>query len=127
MSLDSKDPKPYKTKNVWASFHYAIEGFLLCVKEERNMRIHLSVALLVSAMGLYLQISSVEWAILLLTIGWVVTLEMVNSAIERVVDLYTLHYHPLAKAAKDIAAGAVSISSCIAVIVGIIIFFPKWF
>ena len=75
--------------------------------------------------GIYFKVSKVEWAILLLTSASVLTLELVNTGIERCVDLVTKEYHDLAKAAKDIAAGAVFIMSIFSVIIGIVIFLPK--
>ena len=75
--------------------------------------------------GFIFKINKYEWAILVLTIGLVISCELVNTAIEAVVDLVTEEYHPLAKVAKDTAAAAVLIFAFVAVIVGLIIFVPK--
>ncbi|GED20300.1 hypothetical protein KGI01_20410 [Kurthia gibsonii] len=77
--------------------------------------------------GFLTGISANEWTILLFVIAAVLSLEMTNSAIERVVDLVTDEFHPLAKRAKDLAAGAVLIAAIFSVIIGLIIFLPKWF
>ncbi|CAM4133540.1 diacylglycerol kinase [Bacillus manliponensis] len=106
------------------SFRCALAGILFAVLYERNVKIHFVAALFVISAGFYFHITTVEWLILLLTIGIVISLEMVNTAIEKTVDLSTSEFHPLAKVAKDVAAGVVLFFSCIAVIIGAIIFLP---
>ncbi|WP_319592800.1 diacylglycerol kinase family protein [Salicibibacter halophilus] len=93
------------------------------LKNEQNMAIHMIIASAVLVLGFVVGIGLMEWAILLVVIGGVITFELVNTAIERVVDLVSEGYHPLAKIAKDVAATAVFVYSLIAVIVGIIIFY----
>jgi len=105
-------------------FACAWAGIVAAVKKEAHMRIHIASAIVAIIAAAIFHISKLEWLILLLTIGTVITLELVNTAIERVVDLVTADFHPLAKAAKDIAAGAVLVAAVVAVIVGIIIFLP---
>jgi undecaprenol kinase len=107
------------------SFGFAITGIRSVVMNERNMRIHLVISLIVIVTGLWFSISMFEWLFVILAIGGMFALEMVNSAIERVVDLVTDKYHPLAKDAKDIAAGAVLLYAIVSVIIGLIIFAPK--
>ena len=107
------------------SFYYAIVGIILCIKEERNIKIHLIITILVALAGIYFGINKIEWLILIQCIGFVLSLEVMNSAIERNVDLVTKEYHPIAKNAKDIAAGAVLIGTVVSVIIGLIIFIPK--
>ena len=75
--------------------------------------------------GFLFKVSVTEWALLALTIGMVLSLELVNTAIEAVVDLVTEEYHPLAKVAKDTSAAAVFVCAIAAVVVGLIIFLPK--
>ena len=91
------------------------------------MKIHCTVAVLVVIAGLILGISVTEWCICLGLFGMVMALELelVNTAVEAVVDLVTEERHPLAKIAKDTAAGAVLIAAIMAAIVGLIIFVPK--
>ncbi|MBB6448836.1 undecaprenol kinase [Geomicrobium halophilum] len=93
------------------------------VKYEQNMAIHMFITIVVFILGFIVGLTPVKWAILLMIIGGVIALEMVNTAIERVVDMVSADYHPLAKVAKDVAASAVLIYSMIAVIVGILIFY----
>ena len=83
------------------------------------------MAVLVVAFGFILRISITEWCICLVLFGLIMALELVNTAIEAVVDLVTQEYRPLAKAAKDTAAGAVLIASIMAAITGLIIFIPR--
>lgn len=105
---------------------YAFAG-IQAVCSERNFRFHLFAMVVVIIAGFLTGISANEWTILLLAIAAVLSLEMTNSAIERVVDLVTDEFHPLAKRAKDLAAGAVLIAAIFSVIIGLIIFLPKWF
>ncbi|MEH7124099.1 diacylglycerol kinase family protein [Bacillus sp. JJ1532] len=121
MNSASKDRK----NRLLHSFGYAMSGIKKAFKQEKNLNIHLFVSIIVILMGLLLSISILEWLIILLAIGGMLSLEMINSSIERVVDLVTEDYHPLAKAAKDMAAGAVLIFAIISVIIGLIIFLPK--
>ena len=89
------------------------------------MRIHFVLAILIFAAAAWLKIAKVEWLILILTITMVLGAEIMNSAVEYLVDLSTLEYHHLAKAAKDAAAGAVLVTAIAAVIVGLIILGPR--
>ena len=107
------------------SASHAIDGINYTASHERNFRIELAAACLVTLLSYFLKVSVVEWCILLLTISLVLVLEMVNTAIERTVDLVTKDYYELAKNAKDVAAGAVLIASMFSVILGILIFLPK--
>lgn len=107
------------------SMNHAIDGINYTAEHERNFKIELFMMVAVLIAGIYFKISKTEWLILLLTIGNVLTLELINTGIERCVDLVTKDYHELAKNAKDIAAGAVLIMSIFSVCVGIIIFLPK--
>jgi len=113
-------------KKLIKSFGYALEGIWASFKQQ-NMRIHLTSALIVVVAGLLTGLSTVEWLIIILMIALVIGAEMINSAIESVVDLASPTFHPLAKQAKDIAAGAVLIFAITSVVIGLIIFVPKWF
>ncbi|NIK15458.1 undecaprenol kinase [Saccharococcus thermophilus] len=97
---------------------------MTAMKEEAHMRVHIALAVIVIVAAVIVHISKWEWLVLLLTIGSVITLELINTAIERAVNLVTTDFHPLAKAAKDIAAAAVLFAAIVAVIIGIIIFLP---
>lgn len=107
------------------SFGYAIRGISHVFGTEANMKIHIAISILVIIFGMVFAISLIEWIFCLLCIGMVVAAEMLNTAIENVVDLASPEQHPLAGKAKDIAAGAVLICAVISVIIGLLIFIPK--
>lgn len=107
------------------SMGYAFAGIWHGVSTQRNMKIHLTVAPLVLILGAIVSLSAVEWCIIILVIAAVMSLELVNTAIEALVDLESPQYHPLAKIAKDVAAGAVLIMAMAAVCIGCIIIVPK--
>ena len=111
--------------NFIESMGHAIDGISYTTTHEKNFKIEIIFACLVTIASFILKVSILEWAILILVIGMVLVLEMINTAIERCVDLVTKDYRELAKAAKDVAAGAVLIMSMFSVIIGIIIFLPK--
>lgn len=114
-----------KKAPILKSFGYAFEGIYTCIKKERNMKIHCVMAVLVVAAGVILKISVIEWCICFLLFGLIWALELANTSIEAVVDLVTDEKKPLAKLAKDSAAGAVLAASIMAAIIGFIIFIPK--
>ncbi len=104
--------------NLMVSFRYAWAGLAYAFQTQRNFRIHVVVGIVAIALGLWLQLNSIEMAIIGLTIGAVLTMELLNTAIESVVDLTVKQsYHDLARIAKDCAAGAVLVSSIAAVVV----------
>jgi len=104
------------------SINYAIEGLITAVKTERNMRIHISIAMLVVILCLIFGVTSSEFKDIVFAISLVFFAELINTAIEATVDLTTTRYHPLAKKAKDVAAGAVVIVSLNAAFVGYMVF-----
>ena len=103
----------------------ALNGLKEVIKKEINFKIHLVIAFIVIVVGLLLGLSTVEWAIIVLTIGYVLFAEMVNTTIERMMDFIMPDFNPVVGMIKDIAAGAVLLSALIAVIIGAIIFTPK--
>lgn len=107
------------------SFGYAIEGITYLVRTQGNFRIHLLVAAAAVAAGLVLGLGATEWAILVITIALVIMTEALNTGIELAVTLASPERRPEAKAAKDIAAGAVLLSAIAAVVVGVAIFGPR--
>lgn len=109
------------------SFHYAITGVLHGFRFERNLQFHQLAAIVVCIAGAVTGLSTFEWIVILLLIGGMMALELINTAIERTVDLVTKDIHPLAKQAKDVAAGAVLLFAITSAIIGLIIFIPKWF
>lgn len=113
-------------KGLLKSFVYAGNGILWCLKNERNMRAHFSLCVYMYAYLLvydFFVLTKTEWAIILLCNALVFSLEIVNTAIEKAVDLATEKQNPLAKISKDAAAGAVLVSAIFSVIVGIVILF----
>ena len=116
--------KKEKKNPLGKSFGYAFEGIWTGIRKERNMRIHCLAVILVTAAGTFFGLSAAEWCICFLLFGMVISLELVNTAVEAVVDLVTEEKKPLAKIAKDTAAGAVLFTAVMAVIIGCIIFIP---
>lgn len=109
-------------KEFFQSFIYAIKGVWAAIDDQRNLKVQFVVACIVVVAGFYFSITSVEWCIILICIALVTGLELINTAIENMVDLVTMERNPLAGRIKDIAAGAVLAVSVISLIVGLIIF-----
>lgn len=107
------------------SFNYAIEGIIHAVRTQRNMRIHLLVAMVVLTGCFFYDLSRIEVLIVLVTITMVIMAELFNTAIELAIDSTTNYYHPLVKLAKNAAAAGVLVSAINAVAVGYIIFWDK--
>jgi len=107
------------------AFYFAIEGIKTFFRESPHAKIHGLAALLVIALGAYLECTIHEWLALIVSIALVLGMEALNSAIEYTVDLISPEQHPLAKKAKDVAAAAVLICALFALVIGIIIFVPK--
>ena len=106
------------------SFRFAADGFRHALGTQRNFRIQLACAMMATGAGAVLKISHMEWIIIVAMIGLVLSLELINTSLEAVVDMITIDYHPLAKVAKDTAAAAVLIASMLSVVVAGIIFVP---
>lgn len=122
---------PGKKKNpLWRSFGYAFAGIWTGIRKERNMKIHCTALLMVVIAGIAFRITVSEWCICIVLCALVMSLELVNTAVEAVVNLVTEEKKPLAKIAKDTAAGAVLIAAIASVIIGLLIFVPHiagWF
>ena len=114
-----------KARTLLDSFNYAFEGIIYAFKTQRNIRIHFLATALVLICSLVFKLTKLEILILFITIAFVVVTEMLNTAVEVVVDMITSETHPLAAVAKNVAAGAVLVASTAAVIVGYVIFFPR--
>lgn len=115
-------PKVLRSKSPVDSFRYALNGILLSFKTQRHLRIHFTLAVLVLIAGIVWKLSRAELLVLVFAISLVILAELFNTALETVVDLVTTDYHPLAKVAKDVAAGAVLVAAANAVLVGIVLF-----
>ncbi len=107
-----------------ASFRYAGAGIGYLIRSQRNARIHIALTVVAIILALWLKISSVEWAVLSLTIGLVFLAEAFNTAIEATIDLVSPDNHPLAKIAKDTAAGGVLLAAITAIVVALFLFLP---
>ena len=114
-----------KAKKLEDSFKHAFEGIESSFKSERNMKIHFVLMIIVIVLGLLFKINIYEWLICIILFGLIISLELVNTAIETVVDMVMPKIDERAKLAKDIAAGAVLSSAIAAAIIGLIIFLPK--
>lgn len=117
--------KVLSIKRLKKSFGYAFKGIDDVISSEPNMKIHVSVAILVVIMAILLKISRIEWIILVLLIGLVLAAEVINTTIENLVDMYTKDYNERAKVVKDTAAGTVLILAITSAIIGLMIFVPK--
>lgn len=108
------------------SFGFASEGVLHGLKTERHLKFHYFAATFVIIAGILTGLTKTEWFVVIILIGGMLSLELMNTAVERVVDLITSERHHLAKQAKDLAAGAVLIYAIVSAIIGLMIFIPKW-
>ncbi|MBT9135414.1 MAG: Undecaprenol kinase [Firmicutes bacterium] len=110
---------------IFDSFQDALIGIATALREEKNMRIHFALLFLLFCASFYFGLDRLEWALVLLAAGGVIGLEMINSAVERAVDLVEPRFHPLAALSKRLAAGGVLVAAIVAVAVGSLIFWPK--
>ncbi|MCG6155770.1 diacylglycerol kinase family protein [Rubinisphaera margarita] len=121
------EPQRHRQISLPAAFGCAFRGLTGALKRERNLKIMVAFAIPVFILGAVLTLAPWEWIVLILTIAFVLVSELLNTALERTLDRIGLEDHPLTGEAKDIAAGAVLLSSMTAVVIGVIIFGPKLF
>ena len=114
-----------KAPNVLDSFNFAFEGIIHVLRTQRNLRIHFAIAFLVLVLALVVDVTKFELIALLLSITFVLIAEMLNTGIEAAIDIATTSFDPMAKIAKDIAAGAVLIATANALVVGYLVFAGK--
>lgn len=107
-----------RQQSIWQACYHAANGIIFSIKTERNMKIHVIATIVALGMAWWLQLNRYEMIALVLVISGVLVAEMFNISIEKIVDLSSPGIHPLAKAAKDVAAGAVLWMACTALIVG---------
>ncbi|HEY8513209.1 MAG TPA: diacylglycerol kinase family protein [Cyclobacteriaceae bacterium] len=112
-------------KRFIAGFGFAGKGLAFAFKTQPNFRLQLVIAAIVIVLGLLVGLSATEWSCLLLAMGLVLSLELANTAIEKLVDMVTRERHPLAGQVKDVAAGAVLTASVAAAVVGLLILMPR--
>ncbi len=120
-----KDSHKLKNDNFLEACNNAVNGIIYAATTQRNVRIELVLAVIVMMLSLFYGLNTTEFLCLVFAIFFVIFAEMVNTAIETVVDLFVDVYHPKAKIAKDVAAGAVVLAACNALVVGYFIFFNK--
>jgi diacylglycerol kinase len=125
---DPKPPGQQSQNSEWAKFiagfGHAFRGLWYALRTQRNARVHISMAILAILLGILLHISAVEFAMVFVAITGVFIAEMFNTVFELCVDLASPDYHPLAKIAKDVAAGAVLLSAMLSVVIGLFVFGP---
>lgn len=119
--------RPFSLQTRVDSFRFALHGLRVFAWQETQAKIQIALTLVVLTLGFAFDISKFEWIAILLSIAVVLALEIVNSAIERLCDLYSRNRSPLIKEIKDLAASAVLITSVVAALNGILIFVPKIF
>jgi diacylglycerol kinase (ATP) len=115
-----------RSRSLLDSFNNAFEGIIYAFKTQRNIRLHFLATGGVLILSLLLQLTKLEILILFMTIAFVIVTEMINTALEVTVDLITPEYHPLAAIIKNVSAGAVLVAAVLAIIVGYLIFAPKF-
>ena len=120
MSLKSKDKRTFK-----GSVKNCLDGISYVTKSEKNFKREIALGIIALILSYILKIDKIEFIIVLTMICLVLTAEIINTAIERTVDLVTKEYHELARIAKDVSAGSVLVTSIFSLIIGIIIFIPK--
>lgn len=120
MSLKSKGKRTFK-----GSVKNCLDGISYVTKSEKNFKREIAFGIIALILSYILKIDKIEFIIILTMICLVLTAEIINTAIERTVDLVTKEYHELARIAKDVSAGSVLVTSIFALIIGIIIFIPK--
>lgn len=121
--MDFKNSNQRAVKRFLCSFKYAWDGIVHALTHEQNIRIQFFIGTFIMVLSYLLEISRSEKLILFIVIGVVISLELVNTAIERIIDLVSPEYHPIAKLAKDVSAGAVLTFSLFSFFIGIYIFY----
>jgi diacylglycerol kinase len=125
MQIDPNDHAAATSEGRWLSFLHALAGILYALRHQRNTWIMGCATVAAVAVGIWVGLDRIEWAILILAMGLVWVAEFLNSAVEAAVDVASPQLHPMAKVAKDVAAGAVLTASFIALVVGVIILGPE--
>lgn len=120
----SPSSQPFTFKSRLLSFRYAFSGWVYVLRTQHNAWIHAVASVMVFVVAFWLRVTARDWAVLILTVMAVWMAEFLNTAIEAVVDMVTPDHHPLAKVAKDVAAAAVLVGACGAVLIGLLILGP---
>ncbi|EPR12767.1 diacylglycerol kinase family protein [Ruminiclostridium papyrosolvens] len=114
-----------KNRNPIESFNNAFQGIWYTIVNERNMKIHLVIGTIVILLSLWVRVSKIEFTILCLTVAMVICFELINTAVEVVVNIIVDVYHPKAKIIKDVSAGAVFVSAIFSIVIGLLILWDK--
>ena len=114
-----------RDKRLVDSFNFAIEGLISALKDEKHMKVHILAAIIIVILAIIINASKVEILIISLSVSFVLITELINTAVEAIVDLVSPERHPLAKLAKDVAAGAVLVAAINALCVGYLLFYDK--
>ena len=114
-----------RDKRLVDSFNFAIEGLISALKDEKHMKVHILAAIIIVILAILINASKVEILIISLSVSFVIITELVNTAVEAIIDLVSPERHPLAKLAKDVAAGAVLVAAINALCVGYLLFYDK--
>ncbi|MBK5720526.1 diacylglycerol kinase family protein [Dysgonomonas sp. Marseille-P4677] len=122
---NGKGQKKFSIKDRLLTFKHISNGFRVLWKEEHNARIHIITSIVVIILSFVLKLSFMEWLIILVLITLVLSLEIINSAIENICDYISPEWHQSIKKIKDLSASAVFLAAIVSVICGIIIFLPK--
>jgi len=117
----------FRIRRLFKSFRYALNGFIKTFHEEQNLQIQTLSALVVLLLAWYFRLERWEWGLLIFTIGLVMFAELVNSAVERIADVLKPRINIYVKVIKDVTAAAVMLASLVAIIIGLIIFWPHIF
>ena len=112
-------------KDYFYSTKYSIEGLLYAYKNEKSLWMHGFCSIIAICLGIIFKITLVQWSMILISLGIILAIELLNTAIEAVVDMITLEYHPLAKIAKDCGSAATFVAVLIGLIISAFIFIPK--
>lgn len=122
--ISRDDIKKRGFKRFIKSFGYSIEGLKYAYKFEQSMLIHVIATVCVIIANIFFKVTGTEWLITLLAIGMILSAELINTAIEAVVDLVTLEIHPLAKTAKDCGSAATFVLALMAAAIGLVVYIP---
>ena len=114
-------------KKFLLSFTYALKGLSYAFQTQLNFKVHTVAAILAVIMGFYYNISKQEWIWIILAIGLVLITELLNTALEVLVDFVSPGFHPKAGIIKDVSAGAVLLMACLAILIGLMVFIPRVF
>lgn len=114
-----------KKRSLAKSFAFAFEGIREAFKREPNFRTHILIAIVASGIAIYLNFTVIEWIILFFTVATVIVAELINTAVESLVDLVSPDIRQEAKLAKDVLAAAVFVTALLAVVIGLLLFVPK--